>query len=69
MCAGVLETQPGSDCFGIVEVYEDRMVVRGGDAFESGVWEVSPALSLPLKEEEKMRSDTGGDGSSSAVIV
>ena len=45
------------------------MVVRGGDAFESGVWEVSPALSLPLKEEEKMKSDTGGDGSSSAVIV
>ncbi|KAH7624803.1 hypothetical protein Ndes2526B_g00171 [Nannochloris sp. 'desiccata'] len=41
VCAGVLEAEPGSDCFGIVEVYCDRIEVKGRDSFGSGVWEVN----------------------------
>jgi manganese-dependent ADP-ribose/CDP-alcohol diphosphatase len=40
VCAGVLEAEPGTDCYGIVEVYSDRIEVKGRDNFESGVWKV-----------------------------
>jgi manganese-dependent ADP-ribose/CDP-alcohol diphosphatase len=40
VCAGVLEAAPGTDCYGIVEVYNDRIEVKGKDSFESGVWKV-----------------------------
>lgn len=38
VCAGVLEAEPGTDCYGIVEVYADRIEVAGRDSFESAVW-------------------------------
>jgi hypothetical protein len=34
----VLETPPGRDCYGIVEVYADRLVVKGADTFASAEW-------------------------------
>ena len=40
VCKAVLETPPGRDCFGVVEVHADRLVVRGVDTFASGEWVV-----------------------------
>ncbi len=34
----MLETPPGRDCFGVVEVYPDRLVVKGVDTFAGGEW-------------------------------
>ena len=38
VCHGVLETEPGRDCYGIVEVYPDRIEVSGRDTFGSATW-------------------------------
>ena len=38
VCKAVLETEPGRDCYGVVSVFEDRIVVDGADTFASGEW-------------------------------
>eukprot|EP00887_Chlorella_sp_A99_P002374 scaffold10.g2374.t1 len=48
VCAAVLETPPGRDCYGIVSVYEDRMEVEGVDTFESGTWRLRPRAAAGL---------------------
>ena len=44
VCEAVLETPPGLDCFGIVSVYDDKIVVAGHGSFDSAVW---PLRSKP----------------------
>ena len=38
VCKAVLETPPGRDCYGICDVFPDRLVVRGADTFGNGEW-------------------------------
>lgn len=46
VCKAVLETEPGSDCYGIVSVYKDKIVVDGyDDTFLSQEWEISSLSS------------------------
>jgi hypothetical protein len=33
-----VETPPGRDSFGVVDVFHDRLVVKGVDTFASGMW-------------------------------
>jgi hypothetical protein len=40
VCKAVLETPPGQDCYALVDVFADRIVVRGQDTFESAEWAV-----------------------------
>lgn len=41
VCKAVLETPPGRDCWGIVDVYDSHIEVRGADTFASGLWPLS----------------------------
>ena len=38
VCHGVLETVPGEDCYGIVEVFEDKVEIKGQGTFSSATW-------------------------------
>jgi manganese-dependent ADP-ribose/CDP-alcohol diphosphatase len=53
VCAGVLEAEPGTDCFGVVEVYNDRIEVKGRDSFQSGLWQVDKKSDTTIAKKEK----------------
>lgn len=38
VCKAVLETPPGRECYGIVEVFEDSIRINGVDTFASEEW-------------------------------
>ncbi len=41
----VVETEPGTDCYGIIDAYADRLELRGVGDMESAVMRARPALS------------------------
>lgn len=43
VCAAILETPPGGDCYGVVSVFPDRLEVQGHGNFDSGVWQLPDA--------------------------
>uniref|UniRef100_A0A1D2A4L9 Calcineurin-like phosphoesterase domain-containing protein n=2 Tax=Auxenochlorella protothecoides TaxID=3075 RepID=A0A1D2A4L9_AUXPR len=42
VCAAILETPPGNDCHGIIEVFDDRIRVVGHGRFQSDDWSLGP---------------------------
>ncbi|KAI7843313.1 hypothetical protein COHA_003014 [Chlorella ohadii] len=46
VCKAVLETPPGRECYGIVDVYSDAIHIRGVDTFASEHW-LLPPLAAP----------------------
>ena len=70
VCKAVLETPPGRDCFALVDVYPDRVVVNGVDTFASTEWplsaeaeEAGEAAAAAAEEEEG-----GGTGGLEAAL-
>ena len=57
VCHGVVETPPGVDCWGVLDVHVDHILVRGAGTFGSARWELLPAAA-PGAEG----GDTGGTG-------
>lgn len=42
VCKAVLETPPGRECYGIVEVFADAIRINGVDTFASEEWPLAP---------------------------
>ena len=53
VCKAVLETPPGRECYAIVDVFSDRIIINGVDTFASEEW----SLLAPV----------GGSGSTSGA--
>ncbi|PRW39318.1 manganese-dependent ADP-ribose CDP-alcohol diphosphatase-like [Chlorella sorokiniana] len=47
VCKAVLETPPGRECYGIVDVYPDAIHIRGVDTFASEHWPLPPLAAAP----------------------
>ncbi|GAB4813996.1 hypothetical protein N2152v2_001042 [Parachlorella kessleri] len=58
VCKAVLETPPGRDCFGVVDVFPDRLVVRGVDTFSSGEWCIGGGQVVRRRQLEQKRRGT-----------
>ncbi|KAL4440436.1 hypothetical protein ABPG75_003437 [Micractinium tetrahymenae] len=43
VCKAVLETPPGRECYGVVEVFDDAIRIAGVDTFASEEWVLPPA--------------------------
>ena len=41
----VVETEPGTDCYGIIDMYKDRIELRGVGDMESAVMRAGQTLS------------------------
>ena len=55
VCKAVLETPPGRDCFGVVDVFPDRLVVRGVDTFGSGEWCIGGGEVVRRRQQQQQQ--------------